>query len=111
MRNGTHHIHKRKRIHHLKHEFPSPDPRIRFLDNVCIVVGVIAPLTALTQIHKIWVLKNAIGVSLITWLACAILAVPMLIYGIVHRATPIIVLNILWIVMDTLVVAGVLMYG
>ena len=111
MKNTTHHIHRRKRVHHLKQEFPSTDPRIRFLDNVCLVVGVIMPLAAVPQIYKIFAFKNAAGVSLLTWLVCAILLIPMLIYGIVHKAKPIIVLNFLWLIADILIVTGILMYG
>jgi uncharacterized protein with PQ loop repeat len=105
------HIDRRKRLHDLKHEFPSPDPGIRFLDNVCLGAGIIAPLTAVPQVLKIFMLKNAAGVSLLFWALVSVLAVPFIIYGIVHKAKPIIVMHSLWLMMDIIVVIGTMMYG
>ena len=107
----SHYIHQRKRIHQLRQQYPHPDPRIKFLDDLCLVVSVVMPLTAVPQIYKVFFYKTAAGVSLLTWGLCAILLIPMLLYGIVHKAKPIIILNFLWLIADITVVIGVFLYG
>jgi uncharacterized protein with PQ loop repeat len=110
MKHGEHHLHQRKRIHVLHQKFPNPDPRIKFLDDLVMVVAVIMPLTSLPQIHTIWVLQNAQGVSLLTWSLFFIMAIPMLIYGVVHREKWLIILNVLWLVMYALVITGTIIF-
>jgi len=108
---GMHHFHKRKRIHLKKEEFPSKNKKVRFLDGLIYVVSVIGPLMTLPQIFKIWVLKNAEGVSFISWGTYTISAGIWLWYGIVHKDKPIIIANILWIIIHLMVVIGILVYG
>ena len=85
MKEGPIHIHKRKRIHQKFEKYPHPDPRIRLLDKIVMVVAIVFPFTTLPQIYKIWVFKNVAGVSLTTWSLFFILSIPFLIYGIVHK--------------------------
>ena len=96
-------------MHHQK--YPHPDPKIKFLDNLVMCVAVIMPLTAIPQIYKIWFLQNAAGVSLLTWSLFFIMAIPMLIYGLVHREKVLIVLNVLWLIMYGFVIIGTIIYG
>lgn len=111
MQHGEYHIHQRKRIHAYHHKYPHPDPKIRFLDNVVMCFAIIMPLTSIPQIYKIWFLQNALGVSLLTWSLFFIMAIPMLIYGIVHKEKVLIVLNALWLIMYGFVITGTIIYG
>lgn len=108
---GLHHFHKRKRIH-VKHEqYPHPNKWKRFLDKLIYVVGVVGPLMALPQLIKIWAYKNAAGVSALSWTAFGIIASIWLIYGLAHRAWPIVLNYAIWIFFDILIVIGIILYG
>ncbi len=111
MRHGLHHQHQRKRIHIKHQKYPHPDTGIRLLDHVCMIFSVVMPATTIPQIYKTYVTQNAVGVSLWMWVLYCIAVVPWLIYGIVHKARPIILLNVLWLIVQAIMIAGVLMYG
>lgn len=110
MRNGTEHIHKRKRIYKKFEKYPHSHPGIRFLDRFLMVVAVVGPLMTAPQIFKIFSNQDATGVSALTWGLYFFLGIPWLVYGIVHREKPIIVAHILWLLMNLLVVIGALLY-
>jgi uncharacterized protein with PQ loop repeat len=109
---GLHHIHLRKRVHkrHLE-PYPARHPWKRFLDRIVLAAGIIAPLMTVPQAFKIYMLQDATGVSIVSFGAFALLDIPWIVYGIVHRARAITVAYILWFSMNIIVVAGVLMYG
>ncbi|MFC1691296.1 SemiSWEET family sugar transporter [Nanoarchaeota archaeon] len=107
---GLHHFHKRKRIHHKHEQYPHPDKFKRFMDKAIYVVGVLGPIMTIPQLLKIWVDKNAIGVSLVSWIAYLIGAVFWVVYGIIHKEKPIIITYALWIVLDIFIVAGIIIY-
>lgn len=90
-----HKIHKRKRRHIHKQEYPHPNKNIRFLDNTCLVFSVLMPATTIPQIWKIFKYQQVDGLSLGMWVLYTIGVIPFLIYGIVHKEKPLIVLNIL----------------
>jgi len=105
------HIHQRKRIHQKHETFPHPNPRIRFLDNVVTVISLVGPLTAIPQILKIWQTQDASGISLVTWSSWLILAFPLLIYGIVHKTKPFIIMYTLWIIVEISVILSALKFS
>lgn len=106
-----HHIHQRKRKHLEKQKYPHPNKKIRFLDDLIMVIAVVFPLTTLPQIFEIWVNKNAEIISLFTWSSWLVFSIPLIIYGIVHKEKPIIVMYSLWILMHSLVIIGKIIYG
>lgn len=108
---GQHHLYQRRAIHKFKQKYPHPNPKVRIVDSIVMASSVIAPLTALPQVYNIWVLQNTVGVSLLTWVLFLVLAFPFLAYGIVHKLKQIIVLNVLWIVMELVVIVGILANG
>jgi len=108
---GMHHLNIRKRIHEKHEQFPSPEKKIRFLDKLIYIVGIVGPLMILPQIIKIFALKTAEGLSLISYASFVLLSIIWLIYGIAHNEKPIIITNILWIALHILIVIGILIYG
>lgn len=116
MQKGLHHFHK-KRIHkkYEKHskdkEHPSKDKWKRFIDKIIYIGAVVGPIIAIPQIMKIWVEKNASGVSVISWSGYLVSAIFWLIYGVVHKEKPIVVTNIIWIFLQAIIVVGTLIYG
>lgn len=111
MRYETHHIHRRKRIHKKLEKYPHSNKWIRNFDKFLLVIAVIGPLLTIPQIIKIFTLKNATGVSVISWSLLALFSIPWIIYGFIHKEKPIIVSYILWFILDMVVVFGTLRYG
>ncbi len=81
------------------------------IDRVVMVTGVIGPLASIPQAIQIYTTQDAEGVSLITWSLFILTNGALLIYGLVHKLTPIIVSNICWEVIQVIVVIGILMYS
>lgn len=74
------------------------------------VAAIIHPLTAAPQVYKIYTSHNVQGVSIWTWLGFMLLGIIFLAYGLLHRIRPLIITQILWFIMDFLIVIGVLIY-
>ena len=72
--------------------------------------AVIHPLTATPQVYAIYATQDVSGVSLWTWLGFMLLGLVFLAYGIAHRLAPFILTQILWFIIDFLIVAGILLY-
>ena len=108
---GMHHLHLRKRIHEKYEKFPSPDKKIRILDKITYLVGVLGPVMVLPQILKIFVLKDAKSISFLTYITLTLFSFVWLWYGIIHKEKPIIISNILWIVTEMILLIGILLYG
>lgn len=84
------------------------DDRLDWITNIC---SVILPFTTLHQVYLIYVERETAGVSGPTWLLYAILSVPLFIYSLQRKDTPMIILNGLWVLFDLLVWFGVVLYG
>jgi uncharacterized protein with PQ loop repeat len=56
-------------------------------------------------------MKNASGVSPLTWGSFAFFNVFWLLYGLVHKEKPIIVAYSLWLFVNSIVTIGALLYG
>ena len=108
---GMHHFNIRKRIHEKHEKFPSPDKKIRILDNITYVVGILGPVMVLPQILKIFLLKDAKSISFLTYITLTLFSFVWLGYGITHKEKPIIISNILWIVTEMVLLVGILLYG
>ena len=104
------HLHKRERVHLKKQEYPHPDPKIHFLDDVVTILSYLMPLSAIPQIYTIYSTQNASGVSVITWSIWLIATIPLILYGMVHKVKPIITMYSLWIVMYIIVIVGAILY-
>lgn len=104
---GLHHIYRRKQ----RGQFPHRKPVIRLLDKALLWIAVIGPLMALPQIAKIYAERNAAGVSLVSWTLFALLNIPWIVYGTVHREKPIIISYCLWLLVNAAVVVGIVMYS
>ncbi len=108
---AIHHLHKRKRIHEKHEKYPHPNKFKRFLDKAVLGIGILAPIGTLPQIIKIWVHQNAAGLSLITWIAFFLGATILLLYSIVHKEKPLIVMYSCLILVHMTVIIGILIYG
>jgi MtN3 and saliva related transmembrane protein len=83
----------------------------RVIDRLIYVVVIGGPLMNVPQLYKIIIHKNAMGVSAISWMAFAIGSLLWLSYGIVHRDKPIICMNAVLVIMQTLIAVSTVIYG
>ena len=107
---GTHHRHVRKRIYKHLQQYPHPDRLVRLLDHVVYVAGFVGPVMTLPQIYTVFVLGQTSGVAVATWATYAILDIPWIVYGLVHREQVIVFTYTLWGIANSLVVVGVLLH-
>lgn len=75
-----------------------------------MVVAVVHPLTAAPQVYEIFSTQNATGVSLWTWVGFLGVGMIFLTYGIAHRLKPFIVNQVIWFMLDLLIIIGILIY-
>ena len=80
------------------------------VDHLMSMAAVIHPLTAIPQVYAIYSTHDVSGVSLLTWFGFMTLGLIFLLYGILHKIKPFIVNQVLWFILDFLVVIGVLIY-
>lgn len=111
MPEGLHHFHKRKRIYQKYESYPHPNKLKRFVDKAVYFIVSFGIIMTLPQIIKIWVEKNASGVSSISWAAYTISSIFWLAYGIIHKEKPIIFSYSIWVLLNAFVCIGALIYG
>lgn len=75
------------------------------------VAAVLHPLTAVPQVVKIYTLKQASEFSLLTWATFVAIGVIFLAYAIAHKLKPLILTQVLWFIMDGLILLGIFLYS
>lgn len=85
--------------------------QITTVDRLMAVAAIIHPLTALPQVFKIYSTQNVLGISLWTWLGFMLLGIIFLLYGIVHKIRPFILTQLLWFIIDFMIVIGIIIYS
>ena len=81
------------------------------MDHLIYVIVIFGPVMNLPQLLKIWIHKDAGGVSFISWMSFSLFSLIWALYGILHKDKPIIMMNIALMVIQTLIAIGVLLYG
>jgi len=111
MTNHPHHFHKRKRVHKNLEPYPHPDKLKRFVDHIIYGVGIFIPLMTFLQSYKIWSTQTAHGVSILTFGGYATANCIWLLYGILHKEKPLILMYTLSAIFNASIVAGILVHG
>lgn len=88
----------------------SKKQKLTSVDRLMSVAAVLFPLMALPQVYEIYSKHNVAGVSLLSWVAFMALGLIFLAYGIMHKIKPFIVTQVLWFIIDFLMVGGILLY-
>ena len=83
----------------------------RGIDNAMAAAAVVHPATAAPQVITIYATHNAAGVAPLTWLSFMVIGAVFLAYGMLHKIKPMIVTQVLWFMIDTVVLVGVLLYS
>lgn len=92
---------------HHKHLHKRRKKRQSSVDKLVYLAVIFGPMMTLPQVYSIWIEKSD-GVSVISWVSYLVIAVIWLFYGLKHKEKPIIVVQLLWIVLDVLIVVGLL---
>ena len=104
MHHTGHHLAAR-RIHPVRY----PIRWKKWFDRAMYIGGVTGPAMVVPQIYEVWIKKSIEGVSLASWSLFAVSAVIWTAYGLVHRERVIVFTNALFVIVDLLVVAGILL--
>jgi len=88
----------------------SPKQKLALIDKMMACAAVIHPLTTAPQVYMIYTTQNVAGISIWTWIGFTVLGLVFLAYGLAHHIRPYIVMQVLWLIVDILVVAGILLY-
>lgn len=91
--------------------FSSKGKFARYFSNYMFIIAIIVPLMTIPQAIKIWAFKSAEDVSLITWIAFLISAISWLIHSIIHKDRVLMINSILWVVLESIVIIGVVIYS
>ncbi len=108
---GMHHLHKRLRNYQKHEPYPSSDSWIRTIDHIVYATVFIGLLMSLPQVAKVWMGKNASGLSLVSWVTYIFTNAAWMLYGFVHRDKTIFFASLLWIFVHLAIVVGIVLYG
>jgi uncharacterized protein with PQ loop repeat len=81
------------------------------IEKIVGVVVLIYPLTAVPQIVKIWVHKNATGVSVLTWILFLLMIVPLICYSVIKKEHKLTFMWSSWAIIYVVVIVGTILYG
>ena len=74
-------------------------------------VAVITPLSNLPQITQLYQTKVTTGLSITTWTMYLLFGLVPLTYALLHRIRPLIISNILWVVVEVIMLYGIISFG
>ena len=100
------HIHK-----HLIHKTSKKTEKKEFADYLVRFFMIATPMAELPQAYTIYHAHSAKDVSLFTWAFFAMSSTAWLLYGVKHKLFPLIVAQSLYLVVESSVVFGVILYS
>jgi uncharacterized protein with PQ loop repeat len=74
-------------------------------------IAVIGPLTGLPQVMNIWIYGNTNGVSILSWTLFMIISCLWLTHAVRRKDRALALSNLLWIVIDAVIILGSLVGG
>jgi uncharacterized protein with PQ loop repeat len=83
----------------------------KLIDRLIYIGGTLGPLMTIPQLFKIWIGRNATGVSVISWGAYAAGSFFWIWYGISYKQKPIIFTYSLFFIIEVLIIIGTFIYG
>lgn len=95
------------RQNHLVHAHLAKKKQLTLFDKIIILAAFLYPLSGLPQVIEVFN-GHTDGVSLWSWLGFIGFSALFLAYGLIHKIAPMIITNILWLAVDSLVIIGLL---
>lgn len=81
------------------------------LSYIMFSVAILAPLSNYPQINKLFTLQITEGLSVETWIMYLLFAVIQLMYAVSNSIKPLIVSNVLWIIIELIMIYGILLFS
>lgn len=103
MHEGFHHVIHRSSSKHTSGRL------IKLMDRMAYLMGAITVLVNIPQLVAIWTSPDAQGVSIISWIGFFLGSCFWVIYGLLHKERPIIIMNAALMVVQGCIVIGILM--
>lgn len=94
---------------HLLHKHLSKKKEITFLDRLAMAASFISPATGVPQAIDVYH-GRVQGVSLPSWIGFMIFSVLFTLYGLIHKVKPMVIANLLWLLVEGTVVAGIIIH-
>jgi len=101
-----HHILKRKKLKSGLRRNQHQKILTIIIDRLVYLSAFLGVFANIPQLTKIWIDKSVSGVSIITWIGFLVGSLFWLSYGIVHKETPIIITNGLYVTIQLFIVLG-----
>lgn len=105
------------KIHRIKHQqkrkvmVVKRQAKPKLVDRLTYIIAIVEPIITIPQVYVIFHDKTAAGIAISSWIGYQIFTVIWLWYGIFHKERVIVIYQILWLVMQTAIIIGGLMYG
>ena len=97
------------RQNYLLHFHISKKRKLSLVDKAAVVAVFLYPLSGIPQVIEVF-RGNTGGVSLLAWFGFMLFSFLFLIYGLAYKIKPMIITNILWFIVEGLVVTGILIH-
>ena len=82
----------------------------KFINRFIYLAAIAYPLTTIPQIVEIFMSKSAGNVSLLTWLLYDLFTFVFLWYALQNKLKPLVIEYSMWIIAQTIVVLGIVLY-
>lgn len=107
---GFLHLHTRARIAAEQDPYPHPSFIKRHMDRIMYAVALIAPAVLVPQVYQIFAYKDVGGLSLFSAVALSCFNVLWIMYGMLHKAVPIVVANTAFFILNVASVYAILIF-
>lgn len=74
-------------------------------------VAVGMPLTNIPQLMQIYTTKVTTGLSVSAWIMYTLFGVIPLLYAIINKLRPLVISNVLWLIVDVMMIYGIFRYS
>jgi uncharacterized protein with PQ loop repeat len=81
------------------------------VDRLAYVAALLGPATTLPQIVQLYRTHSAEDISILAWAGFSIYSAFWVVYGWVHRDLPLTLANLLWTVLQGMVLVGAILWG
>lgn len=98
-------------LHHYSRKSRKSRRNARIIDFFVYCMALFGFAANLPQLWNVWFDRNITGVSIFSWVCFLIISIFWLLYGIIHKAKPIILANSLLILAQSTIVIGMIARG
>lgn len=83
----------------------------KLIDRLVYVAAIVDPLFSLPQAYSVWHERSAGSISILSWAGFEVMSAIWIWYAVVHHERTIFIYQVLFFVIDGLVLAGAIYYG